>query len=790
MINKVTDATSAKQTIEETFPISGLDCPDCALKVEKAVRNMVGVKDVSVNFTASNLHLEYDPSINSHTSIFKLIEGFGYKVGVAEETRTTVFRIEGLDCPDCSAKLQRKLAGKDGVDSAQLSFETGKLTIEYNEELLSVTDIIKTIRSSGYAAELEGSARIAPVRTSFWASNARARSVMASAISLTLAGIFQLFFGLAYISIALYVATILIAGYRPARNAVSSVKSFVFDMNFLMTVAVIGAVILGQWAEGATVMFLYAFGSMLEAFTMDKTRHAIHGLLELAPNQAVVKIGDETKVIPVESLHIGDIVIVKPGERIPVDGKVVAGSSSVNQSAITGESLPIPKGTGDMVFAGTLNHDGYIEIETTKHYKDTTISNIIHLVEDAQSKKAPSEQFINRFSSYYSPSVIALAVAIATIPPLFGQPFVEWFYRALVLLVISCPCALVISTPVSIAAAIGAASKNGVLIKGGSHLEMASQISSIVFDKTGTLTSGRLAVTDVVPLNGFSEDDITRITGALELKSEHPVAQAVVNYTRARGIGFPQTEHFQSLPGRGVKAEIDGVTYYAGNQRLFSENELMEPEVDSLIYAMQRDGKTVFILGTEDKLLGLVAVADSLRRDTKATIQELKQLGIANIIMLTGDNADTAEEISRQIGIDDYRAELLPGDKVHEIENISMRYGRVAMIGDGVNDAPAISRADVGIAMGAAGSDIALETSDIALMGDELANIPYTIKLSRRALKIIKQNVAVSILVKIGFIGLALLGLSTLWMAVFADTGISILVILNGMRLFSRSRQG
>ncbi|HZD59570.1 MAG TPA: heavy metal translocating P-type ATPase, partial [Anaerolineae bacterium] len=531
------DSVNTNRTIEETFPLSGLDCPDCALKVEKAIKKIPGVKEAAVNFTASNLSLKYDSSLSLHDTVFSRVRDFGYDVGTPEELRKSVFRIKGLDCPDCAAKLERKVSGLNGVSQAQLVFETGKLTVEHYEEISLVSDIIKAIEASGYSAELEGVRTATPKKGPFWLSDKRAKTVMVSAIPLMLGGTLQLVSGLTPASILFYITTILIAGYRPARSSISSLRSLIFDMNVLMTFAVIGAAVLGQWAEGATVMFLYAFGTMLEAYTMDKTRHAIHGLLEITPNQATVKVDDGTiKTVPVENLHIGDVVVVKPGERIPVDGKVVQGRSSVDQSAITGESLPATKDPGDEVYAGTLNHEGYIEIAISKLYRNTMLSQIIRLVEDAQARKAPSQQFIDRFSAYYTPIVISAAFAIAIIPPLLGAPFITWFYRALVLLVISCPCALVISTPVSIAAAIGAASRNGVLIKGGSHLEVAGQISSIVFDKTGTLTSGRLEVTDVIPLNGYAEDDIVRITAALESKSEHPVAEAVIAHAKSLGL--------------------------------------------------------------------------------------------------------------------------------------------------------------------------------------------------------------------------------------------------------------
>ncbi|MDI6716744.1 MAG: heavy metal translocating P-type ATPase [Actinomycetota bacterium] len=783
----LSDSKKAARTIEETYILSGLDCPDCAMKVEKAIQKMPGVKDVSVNFAASNIHIKYDPRSSSTADIFSKIRGFGYEVGSPEDVRRSVFRIKGLDCPDCAMKLQKKIAGLSGVVSAELVYETAKLTVNHHEEVISLPNLKKAVSASGYRAEFEDIQKTKPSTRPFWISNKRSLTVIASAIPLAAGGLVEFIAGQSFISITLLSVAILIAGYRPAKSSIFSLKSLVFDMNVLMTLAVIGAIAIGQWIEAATVMFLYSLGTMLEAYTMDKTRHAIHRLLEIAPNEATVKHGHDFKVLPVEDICIGDIVIVRPGERIPVDGEVIFGQSSVNQSPITGESLPVLKNPGEQVFAGTLNLDGYLEIKTSKLYKDTTLSHIIHLVEDAQAKKASSQRFIDRFSRYYTPAVICAAFLIAIFPPLFGQPFATWFYRALVLLVISCPCALVISTPVSITSAIGAASRNGILIKGGAYLEAVGNLSAVVFDKTGTLTSGRLSVTDVIPLNGYSDADVIKITASIEQKSGHPLSDAIVDYAKDIGTEFAAVHNFKSLPGLGLQADIDGITYYVGNQRLFQNNNLADPEVDPLIFALQREGKTTFLVGTNEKLLGIVAVADKLREGARETINRLNNMGISNIVMLTGDNADTAKEIASQVGIRDYRADLLPKDKVDAIEEIISQYGPVAMIGDGVNDAPAISRANVGIAMGAIGSDIALETSDIALMSDDLKNVPYIIQLSRRALKIIKQNVAASIIVKFAFIALAVFGFATLWMAVFADTGISVLVILNGMRLFARS---
>ncbi|MCL6472122.1 MAG: cadmium-translocating P-type ATPase [Firmicutes bacterium] len=776
---------TSNKLVQENIHIAGLDCPDCALKVEKAIRKMPGIKGVSVSFSAANLHIEYDQSLTDREAILSTVKYFGYEIEAGDNLRKTVFFIKGLDCPDCSKKLEAKISSLKGVEYALLTYETGKLIVNHHEDLVPSSMILKVIESIGYTADIEGAFKAELSRRSFWLSDKRALTTIISAIPLSLAMFLQFVFGESIINTALLATTVAIAGYRPARSAVSSIRSFIFDMNVLMTVAVIGAMFLHQWEEAATVMFLFAFGTMLEAYTMDRTRHAIRSLLEIAPNSATVKMGEGTRVVSIEDVRIGDIVIVKPGESIPVDGRIVDGSSSVNQSAITGESLPVPKQVGDTVYAGTFNHEGYIEIEVTRESKDTTLSHIIHLIEDAQSKKVNSQRFIDKFSRYYTPAVIATALAVAIVPPIFGFPLTAWLYRALVLLVIACPCALVLSTPVAVAAAIGAASRNGVLIKGGSYLEAAGQVSTIIFDKTGTLTTGQPAVTDIVSLNGYTEKEIVQIVSSIESRSAHPLAKAVLDYAKDRDLEPLEISEFLSMPGLGLKADIGGKSFYVGNPKLFAQLNIRDPEVESLGYAMQQEGKTVFILGTNEKLLGIIAVADKLRIDARRTVKLLRDIGISDIFMLTGDNKSTAKEIASQVGISEYKADLLPEDKVRSIEAISRKYGKVAMVGDGVNDAPALSRADIGIAMGAIGSDIALETSDIALMADELANIPYTINLGRRALKIIKQNIISAIAIKFLFIVLGIAGTASLWMAVFADTGMAVLVILNGMRLLS-----
>jgi Cd2+/Zn2+-exporting ATPase len=480
---------------------------------------------------------------------------------------------------------------------------------------------------------------------------------------------------------------------------------------------------------------------------------------------------------------VGDTIIVKPGEKIPLDGRVAAGVSHVNQAPVTGESLPIDKGPGDDVFAGTINGRGALEVVVTRPRRDTTLARIIHLVERAQAQRAPSQAFVDRFARWYTPAVLALALGIATIPPLAGAPAGPWLYRALVLLVISCPCALVISTPVSIVSALAAAARKGVLIKGGVHLERTGAVRCVAFDKTGTLTKGRVHVTEVEALDGVSADAVLGLAASLELRSEHPIGRAIVRRAEAAGITLAAGDSFQALPGRGAEARIAGTTAVVGNHRLFEERGLCSPTIHDRLDALAARGRTAVLVARGGETIGVIGVADELRESGRDAIDLLRQHGVSRVALLTGDNAETANAIAREIGVDEVRAELLPEDKVLAIEDLRRRYGTVAMVGDGVNDAPALATADVGIAMGAAGSDAALETADVALMADELLKIPYAVRLSRATVRNIRMNIAFSLGLKAVFLGLAVVGAATLWMAVVADMGASLIVIANGLRL-------
>lgn len=643
---------------------------------------------------------------------------------------------------------------------------------------------------------------------------------------------------------ALYGLAIVLGGYFVARSGWAVLRTTrSLDMNFLMTVAAVGAMAIGEWQEGALVMFLFSLGNTLESYTMDRARNAIRSLMDLSPPEATLirpstvlrqssgpgsgcgpstglgndDSGEERvypepfdlaqdklhRRVPVEQLKVGDHILIRPGERIPMDGRVLAGTSDVDQAPITGESLPVDKEPGAEVFAGTINGRGALTVEVTRLVSDNILSRIVHMVEEAQAQKAPSQRFVDVFARYYTPAVIAGAVGVAVLPPLLGWgSFAMWFYRALVLLVISCPCALVISTPVTIVSAIASAARQGVLIKGGTYLEEAGALRVMAFDKTGTLTHGRPEVTDVIsnPKSQIpmTNDQLLALAAAVESQSGHPLAQAIVREAKRRGLdwnnAFVVVGELESVIGQGVRSSLDGQAVLIGNLKLFQHEGVAVPSfIRDHIVRLEADGKTVMIVANAEVRnggergghwdFGIIALADTVRGQSRVAIAALREAGIQRTVMLTGDNEGTARAIAAQVGVDEFRADLLPEDKVDAIGALLAEYGRVAMVGDGVNDAPALARATVGIAMGAAGSDAALETADIALMADDLSRLPLAMKLSRRTLGVVKQNIGLSLLIKAVFLALALLGYATLWMAVFADMGASLIVILNGMRL-------
>jgi Cd2+/Zn2+-exporting ATPase len=699
---------------------------------------------------------------------------------VCEIHAESIFKIEGMDCHEEVAILERRLKHLPGLEDMSADLIGQRLRVKYDAAKLTASNIAEAVAQTGMRAWLEHEE---PVRA---AGSVRARQalVLVSGAALAAGLASRLFDASPLIEVGLLAVSVVTGGIYTVRRALSAARTFSLDINVLMLVAVAGAVLIGEWFEAATVVFLFALAQLLEARSMNRARGAIRALMDVTPVEGLVRRGGAERRVSVDEVAIGDTIIVKPGEKIPLDGRVSAGQSFVNQAPVTGESLPVDKGPGDEVFAGTINGRGALDVSVTRLRRDTTLARIIHLVERAQAERAPSQAFVDRFARWYTPAVLALAVGIAVVPPLAaGAAAGPWLYRALVLLVISCPCALVISTPVSIVSALAGAARKGVLIKGGVHLERTGAVRCVAFDKTGTLTKGRVQVTGVEALDGVSRAAVLGLAASLELRSEHPIGRAIVRRAEADGLRLAAGDGFQALPGRGAEANIDGSTAVVGSHRLFEERGLCSPAIHERLDALAARGQTAVLVARGGETIGIIAVADELREAGRDAIDLLRRQGVSRVALLTGDNAETARAIAREVGVDEVCAELLPEDKVAAIQDLRRRYGIVAMVGDGVNDAPALATADVGIAMGTAGSDAALETADVALMADELLKVPYAVRLSRATVRNIRANIIFSLALKAAFLALAVGGVATLWMAVVADMGASLIVIANGLRL-------
>jgi Cd2+/Zn2+-exporting ATPase len=711
------------------------------------------------------------------------------------------FKIRGMDCAEEVAILKREVGPLVGGED-RLSFDILKARMTVAAPEVSEREILQVVERTGMRAQVweEGSEQAE--KGGVW--ERRRRMVLTSSSGLALlagfaahawiagsltAAIGSEGAGLAapvpFAARVLYVIAILAGVWTVLPKAWFALKRLRPDMNLLMTIAVLGAVGIGEWFEGATVAFLFALSLALESWSVGRARRAVAALLDLAPEMARILHPDgREEEIPAGEVSPGTRFVVKPGERIPLDGRVAAGASEVNQAPITGESVPVPKEAGAEVFAGTINGDGALEVEATKRAEDSTLAHIIRMVEEAQSRRAPSEQWVEKFARVYTPVVLGIAAAVLLIPPLaFGGVWGDWLYRALVLLVIACPCALVISTPVSIVAALTAAARNGVLVKGGLFIELPAKLKAVALDKTGTLTWGRPTVIEVLPMAGHDERELLERAGSLEARSEHPLARAILGYAKDRGVAVQPAEDFQILQGKGATGRFGDREYWLGSHRYLEERGQETPEIHAQLEGMSQAGRTAVVVGTADHVCGLIAVADEVRQESRAAIDALRKAGIETVVMLTGDNRGTAEAIAKETGIDQVHAELLPAEKVAAIEQLVARHGQVAMIGDGVNDAPAMARATLSVAMGAAGSDAAIETADVALMSDDLSKLPWLIHHSRRTLGVIRQNIVFSLLVKAVFVVLTFTGYASLWAAIAADMGASFLVIANGLRL-------
>jgi Zn2+/Cd2+-exporting ATPase len=827
-----------KLELDVLLPLNG-ECERCVDQLQTSLRQQRGVAEAHVDRAGAvpRLCLHYDPDLVPLAEIERQARAAGAVIQQRYQHRELV--VEGMDCADCATKLEQGVGRLDGVLFCSVNFAAAKMRVEYDAERLGPEAVHTRVKKMGYDVRAAGvppagggasPATAAGTRSSGLLGRVRSRPrdfltllsglLLLLALAIEAAGV-----GPEWLTSAVLALSMVAGGYYVFRKGITNVwLTRQLDINFLMTIAALGAAAIGEWAEAALVVFLFSLGETLEGYTMDRARNSIRSLMQLAPPEATLlavcldceeHVGralpdgtpytsgacpwcaHETRV-PVGDLAVGDRILVKPGERIAMDGQILAGASAVNQAPITGESVPVEKQPGSDVFAGSINGAGALEVEVSRLAADNTISRIIHMVEEAQAQKAPAQRWIDKFARYYTPAVVAFAMLVAVVPPLFfGQPFLDpgdgthgWLYRALALLITACPCALVISIPVSIVSGISRAAQLGVLIKGGAYLEAAGNLRVIAFDKTGTLTRGEPAVTSVISLNGAGEDGVLQVAAAVESRSEHPLARAIVRRAEARSLAYQPAEDFRALLGRGAEGRVHGQTARVGNLALFADAGIALPATATGgVAELEQAGNTVMLVqgamasGRDPEVLGLVAVADTIRPEARAATAALKAAGIRHTVMLTGDNERTARAIAEQAGVDDVRANLLPDGKVQSIEQLMDEYGRVAMVGDGVNDAPALARSTVGIAMGGAGTDQALETADIVLMGDDLLKLPFAIRLSRRTLSVLRQNIAFSLLVKAVVMVLVLTGAATLWMAVFADVGTSLIVIANGMRL-------
>lgn len=714
----------------------------------------------------------------------------------------SIFQVQGLDCAEEVAVLKREIGPIVGGET-HLAFDivNGRMSVLKSADAVNVEDIRKAVARTGMKAEewradRSGDAIVDRHRwlQALFTAVSGCFLALGLILHVWLTGGFmealRLFDGhsgsaMPWLEIAAYGLAIAFGIRFVLPKAWFAVRRLRPDMNLLMVIAIAGAIGIGELFEGATVAFLFALSLALEGWSVGRARRAISALLDLAPPVARV-LGDDgnEREMPVDEIPEGTRFVVYPGQRIPLDGRVIKGMSGVNQAPITGESIPVEKDEGSELFAGTINGDGALEAVSTKRAADTTLARIIRMVEDAHSRRADVEQWVEKFAAIYTPVVILLAIAVAVLPPLaFGVAWMDWFYRALVLLVIACPCALVISTPVSIVAALAAAARNGVLIKGGVFMEVPAKLKALAMDKTGTITLGEPEVTDIVPLNGHSKSELLIRAATLEARSTHPLARAILAYAAVHDITAPPAADIQMLKGKGVTATIKGELFWLGSHRFLIERGQDNAAASQATGRLEREGKTVVVIGNERHVCGLIAIADTVRPSARGTIGKLRAAGLSHIIMLTGDNTATANAIAQEVGIDEVRAELLPQDKVSEIDRLVERYGTVAMVGDGVNDAPAMAGASLGIAMGAAGSDAAIETADIALMTDDLEKLPWLVHHSKRTNGVIRQNIVFALGVKAAFVILTFVGVATLWGAIAADVGASLLVVANGLRL-------
>ncbi|MHB8778969.1 MAG: heavy metal translocating P-type ATPase [Anaerolineales bacterium] len=694
--------------------------------------------------------------------------------------------VEGMDCSDCVTVIEHSVGRMDGVLSVNVNYPAEKMWIEYDNQKVNRASIEKRVRSLGYEIPVEG------LRSWYKENREIVFSLIAGLLVLT-GWLGQTLFDLPVMAAtALYITAYVFGGWDISQHAWHAIKERHFDTDLLMVMAALGAAALGEFAEGALLLFLFSLGHALEERVLDRARAAVRALADLAPKVALVRRDGKEQELPVESLQLDDLVIVRPGVRIPMDGVILTGNSGVDQASVTGESLPIDKTPGDNVFAGTVNGEGALEVKVTRLAKDSTLSRVMKMVEEAQAQKSPTQQTVEKFERVFVPAVLILTAVIIVVPPLFGFPFRESFLRAMTLLVAASPCALALGTPASVLAGVAQAARNGVLVKGGAHLENLGRLKAIAFDKTGTVTHGKPEVTDIVAFqsSGWKEADLLSIAAGAESRSAHPLAQAIVRAAQTQGMPASVMDEVESLTGRGLRAVSNGKTIWVGNQKLMDEAGVtLAADAIAKAQSFQQAGKSIMWVAVDKTSIGLVALADTLRQEAAGTMKALKKIGVEHTIMLTGDNVRSASAIAAQVGLTEYRADLMPEDKLIVIRDLVKEYGQVAMIGDGVNDAPALANATVGIAMGGAGTDVALETADVALMGDDLSKLPFAVGLGRATRNIIIQNLFISLGVIALLIVTSLTGIVSIGVAIIFHEGSTLVVVANALRLLGYQSQ-
>ena len=766
--------------LEITLLLPGVETEDdqCLARLETALQARKGIQRVHLEREKRpvRLCLHYDPILISLANVQRLAERAGAQI--VDRYRHVMIRIEGMDCSDCATVVEHGVGRMEGVLAVNVNYAAQKMLVEFDAQKVSRDAIEKRLRSLGYTIPATG-------LRSWYQDNREPLFSLVSGLLLLIGWLGETFFGMpSLVALGFYIIAYVFGGWDIAQHAWHAVKEKHFDTDLLMVMAAIGAAVLGEWAEGALLLFLFSLGHALEERALDRARDAVRALADLAPKTALVRRQGHEVALPVEQLQLGETVIVRPGVRIPVDGDVVLGRSAVDQAPVTGESLPVDKAPGDKVFAGTVNGEGALELQVTRLAKDSTLARVMKMVEEAQTQKSPTQQTVERFERVFVPAVLVLTALVVVVPPLFGVPFQTSFLRAMTLLVAASPCALALGTPAAILAGVAQAARNGVLVKGGVHLESLGRLRAIAFDKTGTITRGKPELTDLLALDGRTEEEVLVLAAAVESRSAHPLVQAVVRAARERKLELPVVGEATSTTGRGIQAQVDGRLVRVGNTKLFDEaNIMLSAIVRDRVRTLEEQGKTAMIVGLEGEAVGVIAVADGLRPDAKGAIAGLKGLGIHITVMLTGDNPRTAAYIAGQVGMSDFRADLLPEDKLAVIRSLVEEHGVVAMVGDGVNDAPALANATVGIAMGGAGTDVALETADVALMSDDLSKLPFAVGLGRASRAVITQNLAVSLGVIALLVIASLAGWAGIGIAILFHEGSTLVVVMNGLRL-------